>query len=117
MFLQHTWRCCLETRPYTQVLNNGTHVYAKDVRPGDQLHYLDGAAFRSSTVRITTETTKTGLYNPYTLSGSIVVDGVAASCHSSWILDGVAFCPVQETDNRIRTAVARPTGRASSTRV
>ena len=31
-----------------------------------------------------------GLYNPYTLSGTIVVDGVVASCHSSWILDGLA---------------------------
>ncbi len=31
----------------------------------------------------------TGLFNPYTLSGSIVVDGVAASCHSSWILDRI----------------------------
>ena len=31
----------------------------------------------------------TGLFNPYTLSGSIVVDGVAASCHSSSALDGV----------------------------
>jgi len=31
----------------------------------------------------------TGLFNPYTLSGSIVVDGVAASCHSSWALDGL----------------------------
>ena len=29
-------------------------------------------------------------YNPYTLSGTIVVDGVVASCHSSWILDGLA---------------------------
>jgi hedgehog protein len=29
-----------------------------------------------------------GLFNPYTLSGSIVVDGVAASCHSSSALDG-----------------------------
>ena len=30
-----------------------------------------------------------GLFNPYTLSGSIVVDGVAASCHSSSFMDGV----------------------------
>jgi hypothetical protein len=29
-----------------------------------------------------------GLFNPYTLSGAIVVDGVAASCHSSSFLDG-----------------------------
>ena len=31
----------------------------------------------------------TGLFNPYTMSGSIVVDGVAASCHSSSALDRV----------------------------
>jgi hypothetical protein len=30
-----------------------------------------------------------GLFNPYTLSGSIVVDGVAASSHSSSALDGL----------------------------
>jgi hypothetical protein len=29
-----------------------------------------------------------GLFNPYTLSGAIVVDGVSASCHSSSFLDG-----------------------------
>lgn len=28
-----------------------------------------------------------GLYNPYTLSGNIVVNGVVASSHSSWLLD------------------------------
>jgi len=31
----------------------------------------------------------TGLFNPYTMSGSIVVDGVAASCHSSSALDRI----------------------------
>ena len=30
---------------------------------------------------------KQGLFNPYTLSGNIVVNGVAASAHSSWVLD------------------------------
>ena len=67
-------------------------MYAKDVAVGDVLSYFDGAAFKASPVKSTKETTKSGLFNPYTLSGSIVVDGVAASCHSSWILDGVA-CP------------------------
>ena len=28
-----------------------------------------------------------GLYNPYTLNGNIVVNGVLASAHSEWILD------------------------------
>ena len=30
-----------------------------------------------------------GLYNPYTMTGRIVVDGVLASCHSSAMLDGL----------------------------
>jgi len=30
----------------------------------------------------------TGLWNPYTLGGRIFVDGVDASSHSSWVLDG-----------------------------
>jgi len=30
-----------------------------------------------------------GLWNPYTLSGTIIVNDVAASCHSSWALDGL----------------------------
>lgn len=34
-------------------------------------------------------TTDNGLFNPYTLSGSIVVDSVLASCHSSSALDGL----------------------------
>ena len=72
---------------------DGAHVYAKDVAVGDELYYFDGAALETSRVRATAEVTKSGLFNPYTLSGSIVVDGVAASCHSSWILDGVAWPP------------------------
>jgi hypothetical protein len=30
-----------------------------------------------------------GLFNPYTMHGSILVDGVLASCHSSFALDGL----------------------------
>ena len=35
-------------------------------------------------------TTLPGLYNPITLTGSIIVDGVAASVHSDWFLDELA---------------------------
>lgn len=31
---------------------------------------------------------KQGLYNPFTLGGTIIVNGVAASAHSEWFLDG-----------------------------
>jgi len=33
---------------------------------------------------------KLGIYNPYTMSGDIVVNGVLASSHSSWFLDDAA---------------------------
>ena len=74
---------------HEQVSANGLLVYAKDVAVGDVLDYVsDAGAFKSGAVVSTTLSLKRGLYNPYTLSGTIVVDGVAASCHSSWILDG-----------------------------
>ena len=40
-------------------------------------------------VGITVEKVR-GLYNPITLSGSIIVDGVAVSVHSDWFLDASA---------------------------
>ena len=33
--------------------------------------------------------TSRGLYNPLTLSGTIIVGGVAASVHSDWFLDSI----------------------------
>ena len=45
-----------------------------------------------SPVTVITHVTDTGIYNPYTLAGSLVVDGVLASAHSAW--DGV---PVEAT--------------------
>ena len=75
--------------PDHYVAANGDLVYAKDVAVGDALGYVDGGAAKSGAVVSTTRVLKRGLYNPYTLSGTIVVDGVVASCHSSWILDGL----------------------------
>ena len=50
---------------------------------------LESPAYGRGAVASTAKITKRGLYNPYTLSGTIVVDGIVASCHSSWILDGL----------------------------
>ena len=36
-----------------------------------------------------TAVTKWGLYNPYTLGGTIIVNGVVASAHSEWFLDSL----------------------------
>ncbi len=38
---------------------------------------------------------QTGLFNPLTLGGTIVVDGVAASAHSDWFLDGLVSADTQ----------------------
>lgn len=48
----------------------------------------------SSTVADITSTVRgsqAGAYNPYTMSGYVVVNGVQASCHSAWFLEGTRF--------------------------
>jgi hypothetical protein len=62
---------------------------ASAAQVGDLVHVVgaDGAA-KLQAVVAKSLTAGRGLFNPYTLSGSIVVDGVAASCHSSSFLDG-----------------------------
>ena len=63
---------------------------AQDVLVGDtvwaQAGSNDLAAFLVTAKELVT---KEGLWAPYTAAGTIVVDGVAASVHSDWILDGI----------------------------
>jgi hedgehog protein len=69
---------------------------AQDVIKGDRI-WTQGAS-NVSDDRIATDSLlyvvarisqieKQGLYNPFTLSGTIVVNGVVASSHSDWFLD------------------------------
>lgn len=63
------------------------HIYAHKVMKGD---YIWVAGADQTSLREVVERSvvvKNGLYNPYTLSGKIVVNGVVASAHSNWILD------------------------------
>ena len=64
---------------------DGVMMNAGDVRPSMTVT----AGGEQSAVTSTKMITATGLYNPLTLSGTIVVNGVAASAHSEWFLDGL----------------------------
>merc|ERR1719197_2255913 len=57
--------------------------YSKDVQPGEWAMEEDGISQVISNIAVI----KQGLYNPYTKSGLITVDGVVASAHSDWFLD------------------------------
>jgi hypothetical protein len=65
-------------------------IPAATAQVGDLVQVVgaDGGAAKLEAVVSTSLVRARGLFNPYTLSGAIVVDGVAASCHSSWVLDG-----------------------------
>lgn len=63
--------------------------YARDFRQGDYIWIApreQSQLEQRQIVKISSVVAK-GLYNPYTLSGIIVVNGVVASAHSNWILD------------------------------
>lgn len=64
-------------------------VRAHDVQPGDFVWIEANARVKAARVASKETVAKSGLWAPYTASGTIVVDGVAASVHSEWYLDGV----------------------------
>jgi len=63
---------------------------AEEVGIGDVVWYesADGTTASAPVTAVAAEA-RAGLYNPLTLGGTILVDGVAASAHSDWFLDGV----------------------------
>ncbi|KAJ7298589.1 hypothetical protein O6H91_Y538100 [Diphasiastrum complanatum] len=76
--------------PVSSVMN-GYMVYkrAKDIRMGDLL-WVDmhhNNTLEQFAVTDLTMIVKAGLYNPFTLSGNVIVGDVVASTHSDWFLD------------------------------
>jgi hypothetical protein len=72
---------------YVHLMPDNALVQARNLRVGHVLQLANGTA--SPIVAITTER-RNGLYNPHTLDGKIVVDGVLASCYTGTIEPTVA---------------------------
>ncbi|CAK9029006.1 Sonic hedgehog protein [Durusdinium trenchii] len=85
----HYVHVCLESG--TCELTKAKTMYASDVTVGNHvwLCTLDVGSCELGEVISTSMVPRMGLYNPFTLSGNIVVNGVLASAHSSWFLDGL----------------------------
>jgi hypothetical protein len=66
-----------------------TTLPASELRAGDVLFAAPtpGQPAAATTVASVQPVAAAGLYNPYTLGGRIVVDGVLASAHSDWFLE------------------------------
>ena len=76
----------------------GDHVWS---RAGDGGMVLDQVAAAETKVAV-------GAYNPLTMGGTIVVDGVVASAHSDWFLDGVVSA---DTEAKVYQAILAPVRR------
>ena len=75
---------------YIFVVRNNTmsEIPSRHVEVGDGVVVDNGSIV---TVVAISRVKSRGLYNPYTMTGRIVVDGILASCHSSSMLDGFLY--------------------------
>ena len=60
---------------------NGAYEYAENVKIGDRL--TNG----NKVSRVFMGVQKQGMHNPFTISGTIIVNNISASCHSSWFFE------------------------------
>jgi len=65
---------------YASSVKEGMCMFTRYGETGEQLQPVEEVSVSE----------KRGIYNPFTLSGSIVVNGVVASSHSDWFLDEIA---------------------------
>jgi len=80
--------CPVASRPCTY--EQRVFAYSRTVQAGDYVWVKSFAAAHPLQLERVTQVAsmlKAGLYNPYTLSGNMIVNDVVVSSHSSWILD------------------------------
>ena len=68
---------------------------ADEIRPGDVVWFEEDGRTQAAEVTAVASTLELGAYNPLTPSGTIIVDGVVASAHSDWFLDGIVSADLQ----------------------
>lgn len=76
----------------------GSHLVigANELQVGDIVWYQESnGKMYASVVEGINSIIEQGAFNPLTASGTIVVDGVIASAHSDWFLDGIASADTQ----------------------
>jgi len=81
---------------------------ADEIRPGDLVWSQgeDGRVVLDRVVRAEVRVA-VGAYNPLTMNGTIIVDGVVSSAHSDWFLDGIVSPSVQARVYQVILAPAR----------
>jgi hypothetical protein len=79
------------TRDHYLPLAGGGHASAGRISVGDELLVQHGDGFVPSAVTSLDAVWEEGLWNPYTVTGDLVVGGVLASSHSSWFLEGTGM--------------------------
>jgi hypothetical protein len=71
------------------VFKNTVMMHGKDLLVGMHVFAAGGEGAAASMVKHIGVSAEQGLFNPYTMCGLIVVDGVVASAHSHWVFDGI----------------------------
>jgi len=87
---------------------NRLEVHARNVKVGDAIWIKGQSSLGLKVVSAIETHVFSGLFNPYTRIGTIVVDGVVASCHSSWILDDIIPQSLQSSLPRLYQAIFLP---------
>jgi hypothetical protein len=72
-------------------LTSGMYSVARDMAIGDELWVRQDNSIIASPIVSTSVVTAQGLFNPYTTSGDLFVNGILASGHSSWFLEGLGL--------------------------
>ena len=80
---------------------------ADEIKVGDVLWFHDGERMQPARVAGVATEVEYGAFNPLTLSGTIIVDGVVASAHSDWFLDGIVSADAQARIYQVMFAPVR----------